>query len=90
MKKYRKFQRFHKLTSLTCLFSMTGIPERQSRERGGAEEIQGQETGNIPDAEEENQEGTTQPEPADGATASEDPGSAQITKDTTATCCLKD
>lgn len=65
-----------------------GILERQSAERRGSEEVQGKENCDISVAEEEDQKRSTQPESADGATASENPSSAEITR-MTATCCLK-
>lgn len=57
-----------------------GILERQSTARGGAEEVQGKENGHISVVEKEDQKGSTQPESANGAAPSENPGSAKITK----------
>lgn len=65
--------------TLHCVFA--GISERQSTEGRCIEKVQGEENGNISVAEEEDQEGSAQPEPADGAVASEDPGSAEMTKE---------
>lgn len=62
-----------------CLYFDLGILERQSTTRGGTEEVQGKENGHISVAEEEDQKGSAQPESADGAAASENPGSAKIT-----------
>lgn len=70
------------------LCSDLGILERQSAERGSSEEVQGKENGHISVAEEEDQKGSTQPESADGAAASENPVSAKITR-MPVTCCLK-
>lgn len=70
------------------LCSDLGILERQSRERGGSEKVQGKENGCLSDAEEEDEKGSTQPESADGAAASENPGSEKITR-FPATCYLK-
>lgn len=68
------------------LFCFVGIFERQSTERGGSEKVQGKENGNISVTEEEDQKGPTQPESADGAAASENPGSEKITRLSTSHC----
>lgn len=71
-----------------CLCFDLGILERQSAERGSSEKVQGKENGYISVAEEEDQKGSAQPESANGAAASENRGSAKITRPP-ATCCLK-
>lgn len=67
-----------KIDACFFFYICVGNLKRQNSAGRGFEEIQGKENGHISVVEKKNQERTAQSQPADGASAAKDSGSAQM------------